>query len=307
VRGGPGLIAKRPKFIRPPADIHEQRSTGGSMYTKQSYVQELKAILPRYKQDNAWVYWWAKDSAVNALRGWLMYEKAAQNALGFLLLGDTAIRSNKLLLLNFGLASAHGVQEAKDLAMIQQIMGERVAVAAPGTTAQELLGPGSILSDKEWTPLLNDSFILGGINACQEFHLAEDGFHAFNPPPRPVAPPSLVAERRAMFGEVAKFAAPDPAKDKWKAYLQATPTVFWGGALPRVFAREILGLKAFGYKPVFAMQELGFVCVDRNKAMGATFTDYLNVLRAVNFQDRDKTAIMGAISEYLFGAKGVLT
>jgi hypothetical protein len=282
------------------------------MYTIQSYVRELKSILPRYKSDNAWVYWWAAESAENALRGWRMYEKASQNALGFLLLGDTAIRTNKALLLNFGLTSAHGVQEARDLAMINEIMGQRTAMATAARPATELLGAGSILSDKEWTPMLNDSFILGGINACQEFHLAEEGFHAFTPAPRPAAPqsmfpPSQFDQRRAVFGEAAKFAAPDPAKDRWKAYLQATPTVFWSGALPRVFAREILGLKAFGYKPVFAMQELGFVCVDQGKAMGATFTEYLNVLRAVNFQDRDKSSIMAAISEYLFGAKGILT
>jgi hypothetical protein len=281
------------------------------MYTKLSYVQELKAILEMYKQDNPWAYWWHQDPVVNAQRGWAMYEKASQNALGFLLLGDTAIRSNKALLLNFGLTSAHGVQEDRDKAMIAQIMGVRTGIATAARPATELLGPGSILSDKEWTPMLNDAFIMGGVNACQEFHLAEDGFHGFNPPPKPAAPPPLVspsqfAERRAVFGEAVKFRAPDPAKDKWKAYLQATPTVFWSGNLPRVFAREILGLKAFGYQPVFAMQELGFVCVDRGKAMGATFTDYLNVLRAVNFKSNDKAAILGSISEYLFGARGVI-
>jgi hypothetical protein len=281
------------------------------MYTIQTYVRELKTILPRYKADNAWVYWWDKDGAANALNGWRMYEKASQNALGFLLLGDTAIRTNKALLVNFGLTSAHGVQEEKDKAMIEALMGERRAVATAARPATDLLGPGSILSDKSWTPMLNDSFVLGGVNACQEFHLADDAFHTFTPPPKPVAPPSLVGQGRSAFGDLAKPQAPsaaDQAKAKWQAYFQATPSVFWQTqfGVPRVFARELLGLAAFGYEPVFTMQELGFECVDRGKAASATFTDYINILHAVNFGSNDKPTILAAISQYLFGSKSVL-
>lgn len=281
------------------------------MYTAQSYTLGVKPILGRYKADNVWVKWWKADDIDNVKIGWRMYEKAAKNALGFLLLGDTAIRTNKALLLNFGLTTAHGVQEQKDIAMIEQIMDQRRAFATPAKPASkavEILGPGSILSDKEWTPLLNDSFVLGGVNACQEFHLADDAFHTFTP--KAAAPPSLVAQRRAVFGEAAKGYAPnlEPAKEKWKAYFQANPSVFWGSwGAPRVFAREVIGMKTFGYKPVYTMHELAFDCVDPGRAMGATFAQYLDALSAVNFGAPNRADIMGAISEYMFGAKGILT
>jgi hypothetical protein len=281
------------------------------MYTKVTYVEAVQRLIPRYKRENMWfARWWPKDDEDTLYNGWRMYEKASQNGLGFLLLGDTAIRTNKALLLNFGLTSAHGVQEEKDRAMIKQLMNQRRAIATPSMPAVKLKGPGSILSDKEWSPLLNDSFILGGIKSCQEFHLADDAFHAFNPV-KPIAAPSLVAQRREMFGQAAKGYAPNPsdlAKDKWKAYFQATPTVFWNldYNVPRVFAREVIGLKTFGYKPVWSLHELGFVCAEPNRATSADFLWYLNALSDVNFGDADRARIMAVISEYLFGAKGVI-
>jgi hypothetical protein len=271
------------------------------MYTAESYGREIDRILPRYKMENTWFKWWPKADVDAVLNGWRMYRKSSGNALGFLLLGDTAIRTDKTLLFNFGLTSAHGVQEQKDIAMIDAIMNKRRGFASTARPATELLGPGSILSDKEWSPLLNDAFVLGGVNDCQEFHLADDAFHGY----------VHVAQTRAIFGETAKgYKALDqanPAKDKWRAYFRATPTVFWAAWGPRVFAREVIGMKTFGYRPVFTKQELAFECVDRPKAMGATFTQYIDALAAVGFGAYDRKATMAAISEYLFGAKDALT
>jgi hypothetical protein len=269
------------------------------MYTLTRYVNEIYGpILRRYKEDNAWFKWWPKHDTVSVWYGWQMYKTSSTNALGFLLLGDTAIRTNKALLLNFGLTSAHGVQEKKDKEMIDQLMKQRQGFARPGMAATHLLGPGSILSDKDWSPLLNDSFILGGIIGCQDFHLADEGFDGFTAPV--MAPQPMVAQRAAFRAD---------AKEKWKAYFQANPKVFWDSTnnVPRVFCRETIGLMTFGYQPVFTSQELGFECADQGKARHATFTAYLSALRAVSFQNSDRRTIMGAISIYLFGAAGILT
>jgi hypothetical protein len=270
------------------------------MYTAASYGTEVSRILRRYKVENTWFKWWPKRDLDAVFNGWRMYQKSSTNALGFLLLGDTAIRTDKTLLFNFGLTSAHGVQEQKDIALIDSIMNKRQGFAQPGHQAVQVLGSGSILSDKEWSPLLNDSFVLGGVNDCQEFHLADDAFERHQ---------THVTDRIGVFGQVAQQYAPDPdpVKQKWRSYFRATPTVFWAAWGPRVFAREVIGMKTFGYRPIFTKYELAFECVDRGKAMGATFTQYIDALNAVGFGAYDRKATMGLISEYLFGKRGILT
>jgi hypothetical protein len=283
------------------------------MYQLNTYVFEVKQILPSYKTDNAWFKWWNADDTINVLNGWRMYRQASMNALGFLLLGDTGIRTNKELLLNFGLTSAHGVQEQKDIDLINSIMNDRRRIgisAGPRARVVDVLGPGSILSDKNWSPLLNDSFILGGVRRFQDFHLADEAFDAFVPP-APV--PQAHAQKmqaglgmvRAMFG-TASNAYRDPSREKWKAFFRANPQTFFKDGVPRVFAREVIGLMMFGYEPVFSNYELGFVCADRVKAANATFTSYCAALRSLSFGQNDRVKIMGAISEYLFGARDAL-
>jgi hypothetical protein len=259
------------------------------MYTWIRYTSEVPWLLHSYKKENKWVTWWPSDPRSIA-RGWNMYKASSNNALGFLLLGDTAIRANKDLLFNFGLNSAHGVQEEKDVKMIEEQMNKRQRLATPGMAATELLGPGSILSDKFWTPLLNDSFILGGINGRQEFHLA------------------FATKDDDKDGVLKSYTGTDP-KEKWKAYLIGNPNAYWDGKnkIPRVFARETLGLMFFGYRPVFTSQELGFECVNKSAAAGATFTNYTAKLREVEYDKNNQVKIMGAISTFLFGQVGILT
>ena len=232
-----------------------------------------------------------------------MYRCASQGALGFLLLGDTKIRKDPLLVMNFGLASAHGVQEAEERKLIDELMARRGALAGirsgPATPVQ---GPGAILSDQNWTPLLNDSFILGGIHRGWDFHLAEEGFNQF----------SLLGEqeflrRREAFGPAApQYAAalargPDYYQQRWKDYLVAHPDVIWRGGIPRVFARELIGLKTFGYAPRFTSSELGFVCQDSGAASTADFEQYLNALGVVGFHRSDRESVLSSIAGFLFG------
>jgi hypothetical protein len=55
----------------------------------------------------------------------------------------------------------------------------------------------------------------------------------------------------------------------------------WGA--PRVFARELLGLAAFGYRPAFSDQQLSFHCDKKHLAQNADFLGYLRALSEVGF------------------------
>ena len=110
-----------------------------------------------------------------------------------------------------------------------------------------MLGPGSILNDKNWTPLLNDSYILGGVHGEHEFHLAEDSANAYPSRSRAVAP-----------------------KEQWQSYFRTHTDAVWDTTrqVPRILARELIGLKTFGYRPQFFQEQLSF---GARQSDGATF------------------------------------
>lgn len=63
-------------------------------------------------------------------RGLKLYQKASTNQLQMLLLGDTKIRSDAELLMNFGLVSnTNTQQEAKDIKLVEELMAKRAAIA----------------------------------------------------------------------------------------------------------------------------------------------------------------------------------
>jgi len=268
------------------------------MWNSLEFVERVTPAAGRYETENAWFkkQWWGDDN-VYILNAWRIYRCAHESALPFLLLGDTKIRKDPALVMNFGLASAHGVQEKQELQLIARLTGKRQELGS-----LPVLGTGTILSDRNWTPLLNDAFILGGIHASKEFHLAEEGFNRFGMLGR-----QEFLKRRQAFGAPASqyLHEPDPRR-RWLEYLLHHPEVLWQGGIPRVFARELLGLKRFGYLPVFTMTELGFVC--RNSSCGnADFEQYLDTLYHVNFQGNDRQGVLGAIGDYLFGDARALT
>jgi hypothetical protein len=246
-----------------------------------------------------------------------------RNALQMILLGDTKIRSDKELVMSFGLASAGGVQEEKDRAMVEQIIGGRPA-NAPAGPAVAVVGPGSILSTKMWSPILNDALIIAGAHCRQDFLFAmnEDerrdwGLHIGG---------EEFERRRAVFGEAVarpgavlavpgglrasppapgalRASPPAPGAkmlERWAAFFRRNPRIFWERGNPRVFVRELLGLKMFGYSPEFSDQQLGFACASPGLANAAGFRAYLQGLRAARFHARDRLALMRTVSEFLF-------
>ena len=239
-----------------------------------------------------------------------------------LLLGDTKLRSDHELVQNFGLSSANGVQEESARPVIDQAqaMRDRVAMgvpappagasasapslprapslptmpmagssaaagagsAAPSSGAIPVVGAGSILSTTGWSPMLNDSFIMGGVHGLHSFKLA------------------LVGDDLATFNSISSAGGP---KERWRQYFELNKDSYWCTRhnVPRVFTREVIGLSAFGYKPTLAMGEITFDYGTEAKAKGATLTKYrteLNTARVTG--NKDETAVKARFLAYLF-------
>ena len=267
-----------------------------------AYMLQAWGALKDYVLDNPW-FQWVRPNTVKLLdatatvndvhyvyAAYTAYDKVGQNTLKMLLLGDTKLRSDETLVTNFGLSSARGVQEDKELTLVKKIMELRNEQAKVQSAATHLkveplpvVDAGSILSTKLWSPMLNDSFILGGAHRELDFYLALSG------------------DEGATFNNIA---AAD-AKEMWLKYFLANPGCIWatwtGGSNPRVLMRELLGLKLFGYEPRFDKNQLQFKASDKGASDGATLQGYLNKLNQLGFHEKGKKSqLFAAVSEFLF-------
>lgn len=256
------------------------------------FVQNLERCGNRYELENRWFKkeaWGDRHSYT--LAAWRLYRCANRNALGMLILGAAKIRKDPALLANFGVTSGNGINDEEELRLVRELEQRREASRAVPALRDtpKVLGLGSILNDKEWTPLLNDSFILGGVHGRHEFHLAEDNMNTY----------SRFLETRAKFGG----GLPTNATEKWLGFLRAHPELLWDMSLgnPRILARELTGLMAFGYRPKFFDQQLSFYCDQADRAVAANFSRYLNAVDEAGIGRRDASAVLGKISNFLFG------
>jgi hypothetical protein len=264
-------------------------------WTSTQFWQQLNPCASRYERENAWFKKSAWGDEINyGLAAWRLYRCASTSSLGMLLLGSAKIRKDETLLLNFGATSGSGASDAEEQRLVAELERARSAMrSAPGLQdAPKVLGHGSILSDQKWTPLMNDCFILGGVHAAFEFHLAEDGAAAFfarNPPT-----PATIA---APGGHAAAA---------WEQFFKANPQLLCNQGLPRVLARELVGLSTFGYRPRFLNQQLSFYCAHPGQAKGATFSAYLDAIQAAGFAGNHVQRVLDTVSTFLFGRKDVL-
>jgi len=150
------------------------------------------------------------------------------------------------------------------------------------------MGPGSILSAERWSPMLDDALMLGRNIARQEFHFALDE-----------------DERRVWADLIAMNPAPGgPDSDAvlprslWLTFFRSVLGVIWEKGVPRVFVRELLACKLFGYEPIFTSLPLGFRPVAKGK--DPTFHADLEGLPAVGFHIPNREAILRSISPFLF-------
>ena len=241
-----------------------------------------------YRQSpfNRWCTWWSKDPRTDVLNAWRLYNCANRASVGMLLLGGAKIRKDRALLGNFGISSQAGPYDPEEKAIVAELERLRGTqrLAHGLADAPDVAGPGSILSDRTWTPLLNDAFILGGAHAGHEFHLVEDAVdNYFN------------------FRKTRALLEPDRATttEKWMGFFKAHPELLWDQKLgnPRVLARELIGLKTCGYKPQFFPVQLSFA---KTSSGHPTFKSYLNALAAANCRPGQSAELLRYISRFLF-------
>lgn len=291
------------------------------------------------KYRSLWGVWGDWSDAV--ANGELLYRALVPGTGGLWLdvqlLGDTKIRMDPALLAAFGATGATGLQGDVEIRAVKQAAADRHRQ----TNQQQALDVhiaktgrgGAILSEKTWSTLSNDSFMLAGIHQHKDFHLVGEF---------PVDPsdPNKGEIRFATFARtktVTKVAYLKQVYDLWTsgvssslkeaesavtaqldwvAFFRTYPQIVWpvGSPVPRVFARELLGLLHFGYQPHFHELGLFFTCGDAVKASAATFDAYQNFLRSPAsgpfnhgggasgaYSPADKQRILTKIYQYLFG------
>ena len=253
------------------------------MWGATEFFYQLRMMEWTYHHDNAWVRWWSDQDIVNC---WRMYNTSKRPSTGFLLLGDKKIRTCEVLLKNFGTATANKLERPNERLLVEKLnkwrQGLNVNTSHPPAKVQynDVEGTGSILLNP-WTPMLNDSFMLGGIHNGLAFHLAEDLFHA---------------NTLHMQGMT--------ADEKWRDFFQTNP-MFWDNntGSPRIFARECIGLKAAGYRPFFSDYSLIF---HGPAAPQFNFALYLAAINTAGLTAYNKAAAMEAISDFLFGDRDAI-
>lgn len=304
------------------------------LLSETDFKAEINRLVPIYRRDNMWVGHVIKPSWNNPRHmrmfidaAYRLYSATAHNQLKLTLLGGTEIRKARSLVANFGVTAVNGIQ---DPATIRIVMNEQVERnngkgATPADRVNDagrpvvpvpvvpVRGVGGILSEQHWTPLLNDALIVGGATAEHGFQLAlEPGEHELYrqcannhtiPLPSASVPGLTQAEknrRNAMnltfnqgFGVTAEI---------WKEFMRRNMGMLWDkeNGIPRVLARELLGLSFLGYEPVFRSQQIGF----QRKAVApdASFDTYIDGLANLGFEDgANRIPIIQGVSEFLFG------
>lgn len=110
-----------------------------------------------------------------------MFNNAFDSHLHCLILGNGNIRSDSLLLANFGIVAAESDTEAiktakkemdEDVNAKIQVQKLRGLSGRVENTVEDHFQKGSILCDQKWSLLRNDAFILGAVFGGKQFHVA---------------------------------------------------------------------------------------------------------------------------------------
>lgn len=275
------------------------------MLTATEFTRQLMGLREQYRADNAWVGNWRTGSwnDENTMAHYIhcaynLYRATATNMLKLTLLGGTQIRLDDAYIRNFGITGANGIQDRVTKEHVYAEVMRRIGrTTNPSPTADRnpaaVVRSGSILSEKGWTPILNDALIIGAACGRQQFALALTSTEQLRWERINGDKVTRFAVNASRFGETPAL------KNAWKSFFNASKKMFFDGGNPRVFARELLGLYFFGYTPEYSWHQLVFR-PPQGGVVRPTFNLYLDQLRNVNFHTGDKTRIMQAISDFLF-------
>ncbi|TQV77188.1 hypothetical protein FLL45_04370 [Aliikangiella marina] len=284
------------------------------MLSQEQFINQLFELRAQYRTDNAWVGSWDEswnDDEVLAkfIRcAFNLYEATARNNLKLTLLGGTEIRLDDQYIRNFGVTGVNGIQDESTRIHIRNarerwLKNYLYTGNKPPKPYAPVNGTGSILSEKSWTPILNDALIIGAITGGQDFALAltpeeQNAWKLMFPEDRD--DPNTA---RPLGGKINHLVDQfGQGKSKWKRFLKTRKDMFIdpGYRNLRVFSRELLGLYFAGYEPVFTSQQLGFR--PSNKPNPLDFKIYLHKLRKLGFQNSvaNRRVLMQEISKFLF-------
>lgn len=285
------------------------------MLTLEEFTKQLVELSDEYRRDNAWVNNWAHWDNNEIMAKFIscaynLYSATATNRLKLTLLGGTEIRLHDPYIRNFGLTAANGIQDKEAKFYVERERERRLKTYLhPSPRARNPVGytpvtGGSILSEKSWTPILNDSLIIGAVTAGQNFALAltpleqGDWKEMFEEKENTNQPHMMQGG-----GVKTKFLADKygQSKETWKKFMNYQKRMFIDvrSGAPRVFSRELLGLYFAGYKPEFSSIQLGFSSTGKKPL---DFKTYLRNLRSVGFHNSQQNMhkIMENISMFLF-------
>jgi hypothetical protein len=298
-----------------------------------AFKREVEALQDIYRQDNRWVGWWRHASWNNACvmpayirAAFRLYDATARNELEFVVLGGTSIRMARDLIFSFGITGLNGIQDAPTVVAARGAQADRAAPrptldrkgqplpppANPDDRVVPVIGVGSILSEDRWTPILNDALIVGSATARHDFVIALDRYEQGIWRECEITLKPELARLRARYA--ARFGGNPPEsflknteeyrQMVWQRFFSWNMGMFWDARfnIPRVLARELLGLSMFGYEVKLGDKQIGFS--PSPNAPDPTFTAYVNGLRALRFQDNTaRPRIMQALSTYLLGER----
>ena len=310
---------------------------------KDAFKAQMWELANIYRRDNEWVGRfikpdWRQDPHMEMYidAAYKLYRSTTRNELKLTLLGGTEIRKAKHLVENFGVTATNGVQDPETIriAMDEQAArnnGKGMTPPDARTKPDErhpngkrvipvhavpVMGVGSILSESNWTPMLNDALIVGGATAEREFQVAlepsELGLfrECVNKLTFPLPDPgALTPPQRTRHFKMDLYLNQDYgiSEEIWKEFMARNMGMLWDPVKrnPRVLARELLGLSFLGYYPVFYRQQLFFK--RKPGAPAPTFQAYVDGLADIEFQDPQKRIdIIKRVSRFLFGDENAI-
>lgn len=290
------------------------------------FKREIDPLVTIYRQDNAWVgrvitpSWNFEYHMHHYIRAaYLLYQATGRNELRYVLLGGTGIRKSREYIMNFGVTAANGIQDPEtevEVRYTDQARADTVAAprrqpaANPDNRVIPAQGGGSILSEKRWTPLLNDALIVGSATAQHDFLIALDRYEQGLWRECEATLRPELERMRARYAQRFGGNPPDTVLKNsaeyrnmvWQRFFSWNLGMFWDSNArnPRVLTRELLGLAMFGYEVRLGDRQIGFR--PRTNVPDPTFAAYVNGLRNLRFHDtRARARIMRAVSTFLLG------
>lgn len=288
------------------------------------FISQMRALKDFYRSHDAYVQRYVSWNDDNCYEkcidvAYKMYMLARDTKNGFLPLGDEGIKKWKDLVFNLGLASVTAPEEmdtdfVNELNLHRSLQRDGIRTTRKTSSfpieISNITDSGAILSDKIWTTMMNDAFILGGTERSHPFVLVLS--------PEPTKKSGNKLSEHLMWEQVKNKALPiriglsyeEKWRYKWLSFFASNPQIIYRTGSerngPRVLARELLGLSFFGYKPIFAENQLSFV---RRNSTPTSFTTYLHKLLKLHFFTNNninsQELVVSAIFEFLSDNSGM--